>query len=121
MPEREHIAAERDLLISVYEAFNRRDVDTILAMMDPAVEWPNGMEGGWLHGRDAVRSYWTRQWGMIDPRVLPVRFRADESGQIVVDVHQTVRSLAGEVLIDRMVQHVYAIRNGMISRMEIRE
>jgi SnoaL-like domain len=121
MPEREDIAAERDLLISVYEAFNRREVDKILAVMDPAVEWPNGMEGGWIHGREAVRSYWSRQWSMIDPRVVPVGFEVDESGGIVVHVHQTVRSLAGEVLTDRMVEHVYAIREGMISRMEIRE
>jgi SnoaL-like domain len=121
MPDARDITPQRELLTSVYEAFNRRDIDRILPAMDPAVEWPNGMEGGWVYGRDGVRSYWTRQWGMIDPRVIPVRFEVDELGRIVVDVHQTIRSLAGEVLVDRIVQHVYVIREGMISRMEIRE
>ncbi|MBV9622515.1 MAG: ketosteroid isomerase, partial [Acidobacteria bacterium] len=45
----------------------------------------------------------------------------DEMGCIVVDVHQTIRNLAGEIVMDRMVQHVYTIREGMILRMEIRE
>jgi SnoaL-like domain len=121
MPDARDITPQRELLTSVYEAFNRRDIDRILPAMDPAVEWPNGMEGGWVYGRDGVRSYWTRQWGMIDPRVIPVRFEVDELGRIVVDVHQTIRSLAGEVLVDRIVQHVYVIREGMIARMEIRE
>ncbi|MBV9341987.1 MAG: nuclear transport factor 2 family protein [Acidobacteria bacterium] len=121
MPQGPDISRERDLLTSVYAAFNRRDIDRILPAMDPAVEWPNGMEGGWVHGREGVRSYWTRQWNMIDPRVIPTRFDVDEMGCIVVDVHQTIRNLAGEIVMDRMVQHVYTIREGMILRMEIRE
>ena len=28
------------LLGRIYEAFNRRDVDTVLAAMHPAVDWP---------------------------------------------------------------------------------
>jgi len=27
------------------------------------VDWPNGMEGGRVHGHAEVRAYWTRQWG----------------------------------------------------------
>ncbi len=115
------ISKERDLLIFVYESFNRRDIDSILNVMHPEVEWPNGMEGGWVHGREGVRAYWTRQWGMVDPHVDPVLFEADDSGRIVVDVHQRVRDLAGAVLLDRMVQHVYLIKDGLIQRMDIRE
>jgi hypothetical protein len=45
----------------------------------------------------------------------------DERGNVVVDVHQVVRSLGGEVLMDRMVGHVYSIREGLIERMDIVE
>src|SRR6266700_162944 len=89
--------------------------------MHPEVEWPNGMEGGWVHGREGVRAYWTRQWGMVDPHVDPVLFEADDSGRIVVDVHQRVRDLAGAVLLDRVGQHVYLIKDGLIQRMDIRD
>jgi ketosteroid isomerase-like protein len=115
------VSRERDLLTIVYEAFNRRDIDSILNVMHPEVEWPNGMEGGWVHGREGVRAYWSRQWGMIDPRVDPVQFHEGENGKVVVDVHQVVRDLSGTVLLDRTVQHAYLIKGGLIVRMEIRE
>jgi hypothetical protein len=111
---------EGEFLSFVYEAFNRRDIEPILAVMHPEVEWPNGMEGGWVHGREGVRSYWTRQWGMLDPHVEPIRFEND-GGRIVVDVRQVVRDLKGTVLLDRIVQHVYQMRDGLILRMDIRE
>ena len=115
------ISKERELLVVIYDAFNRRDIDPILAVMHPQVEWPNGMEGGWVHGREGVRAYWTRQWGMIDPRVEPVGFQADDQGRIVTEVHQVVRDLSGNILLDRTVRHVYLIQDGLIRRMDIRE
>jgi ketosteroid isomerase-like protein len=115
------ISKERDLLTFVYEAFNRRDIDPILARMHPEVEWPNGMEGGWVYGREGVRDYWTRQWKTLDPRVEPTRFESEADGRIAVDVHQVVRDLDGKVLLDRTVQHVYRVTDGLIRRMEIRE
>jgi hypothetical protein len=108
-------------LTIAYEAFNARDIERALSTMHHDVQWPNGMEGGWLHGRDAVRAYWTRQWGMIDPRVEPRRFSIDDRGRVVVDVHQIVRDRAGTIVTDQMVQHVYDLDNGLIRRMEIRK
>jgi hypothetical protein len=29
------------------------------------------MDGGYVHGREAVREYWTRQWTMVSPHVEP--------------------------------------------------
>ena len=110
-----------DLLQKAYAAFNARDIDGALATMSPNVVWPNGMEGGTVHGHDGVRAYWTRQWGMVDPHVEPVNFSEDESGRITVDVHQVVRDLSGKVLLDRMVQHIYTLNGGLIQSMDIRE
>ena len=117
----EELVARRDLLLKVYSAFNRRDVESILPVMHPDVEWPNGMEGGWVHGREGVRAYWARQWGLVDPHVEPVDFKTDEGGKIVVDVHQVVRDLKGTVLLDRTVQPAYLFDDGLIRSMEIRE
>jgi ketosteroid isomerase-like protein len=112
---------KREQIAEMYAAFNRRETDRVLAYMRPDVDWPNGMEGGRVHGREAVRAYWTRQWGMVDPHVEPVRIEDEDAGDTVVDVHQVVRDLEGKVLMDRMVQHVYSFRDGLIERMEIRE
>jgi hypothetical protein len=110
-----------ELLKRAYTAFNARDIDAALATMKPDVEWPNGMEGGTVLGHAGVREYWTRQWGMINPHVDPVKFETDDTGRVVVGVHQVVRDLAGKLLLDRMVEHVYSIESGLIRGMEIRE
>ena len=65
---------EIDLLKRVYDRFNARDMETVIAAMHEDVIWANGMEDGHVHGRDEVRSYWTRQWTMIDPLVEAVAF-----------------------------------------------
>ena len=112
---------EQDLLKKAYAAFNTRDIDGALSTMQPNVEWPNGMEGGTVHGHEGVRSYWARQWGMINPHVDPVTFDVDGSGNVIVGVHQVVRDLEGKILLDRMVQHVYTLKNGLIQSMTIHE
>ncbi|HXJ77253.1 MAG TPA: nuclear transport factor 2 family protein [Candidatus Methylomirabilis sp.] len=71
-------ATPRALLTAAYDAFNTRDLERVLAAMHPEVEWPNGMDGGYVHGHDGVRDYWTRQWRLIDPHVEPRRFSVDE-------------------------------------------
>ena len=113
--------SNQELLEAAYEAFNLRDIDSVLALMHPDVDWPNGMEGGRVHGRGNVRDYWRRQWNLVDPRVDPVRFAEEGTGQTVVDVHQVIRDLAGKVLMDQIIQHVYFIQDGLIERMDIRQ
>lgn len=110
-----------ELLKRAYAAFNARDIDGAVATMKSDVAWPNGMEGGTVYGHEGVRAYWTRQWGMIDPHVDPKTFTPDASGRIVVGVHQVVRELSGKVLLDRMVEHVYTVKDGLIQSMDIRE
>jgi ketosteroid isomerase-like protein len=114
MPNTDH-----ELLTRAYAVFNTRDIDAALAMMHPDVEWPNGMEGGYVSGRSAVGEYWTRQWSLIDPYVEPLRFRDDERGRVVAEVHQVVRNLVGAVIADRIVQHAYVVEGGLIRSMEI--
>jgi hypothetical protein len=109
----------QELLTKTYADFNARNIDAVLVTMHPEVEWPNGMEGGYVHGHSGVRDYWTRQWSLINPHVEPMGFHTDEQGRTVVEVHQVVRDLAGAVLGDQMVQHVYTIENGLIHTMEI--
>src|SRR5579859_2216198 len=116
-----NLAANIELLRRAYAAFNARNMDGALATMRPGVEWPNGMEGGIVHGHDGVRAYWTRPWNMIDPHVEPVSFDLDPAGRVVVGVHQVIRELSGKVLMDRMVQHIYTFQDGLIQSMEIRE
>lgn len=110
-----------ELLQQAYKAFNTRDVDAALLCMDSDVDWPNGMEGGYLYGHKAVHDYWVRQWHMIDPHVEPVNFTNGDDGNIVVEVHQVVRDLEGNIILEETVYHAYMVMQGLIKRMEIRK
>lgn len=110
---------EVELLRAAYAAFNVRDADATLATMTPDITLPNGMEGGYVHGHQAVRAYWARQWAVIHPHDEPISFHTEDSGQILVDVHQVVRDLAGTVLVDRHFGHRCTIKHGLIQTMEI--
>jgi len=114
-------SAATELLKRAYAAFNARDIDGAVATMKPDVVWPNGMEGGVVHGHEGVRAYWTRQWGLLNPRVDPVGFEEHERGRIAVKVHQVVYDNSGKLLLDRMVVHLYTLEDGLIRTMDIRE
>src|SRR5258708_2705885 len=94
-------SGEVELLLRVYDRFNARDIDAILAVLHRDIIWANGMEGGHVHGLDGVRNYWTRQWAMIDPHVEPLSFSTGPDGATVIEVHQIVRDLAGKLLTDK--------------------
>ncbi len=110
-----------ELLSNAYDAFNRRDIDEVLATMDENVHWPNGWEGGYVHGYDGVRDYWTRQWAALNPKVVPVSFKEMEDGRIETLVQQTVKDLQDNIVFDGTVKHIYTISNGLITQMEIVE
>lgn len=108
-----------ELIRKAYKAFNDRDTETVLSLLHPNVQWPNGWEGGYVHGRDAVRDYWLRQWKELNPVVLPLSFHRNGKGQTEVTVRQTVKDLAGNLLVDGEVMHVYTINDGLIEAMQI--
>jgi ketosteroid isomerase-like protein len=121
MGEIQMAAAEVELLHRAYAAFNRRKIEAVLALMHANVDWPNGMEGGRVLGTAAVRAYWKRQFESIDSHVEPKAFTTEADGRIAVEVHQVAHDKSGKLLTDRMVQHVYEIRDGLIQSMEIRD
>jgi ketosteroid isomerase-like protein len=120
MVEVQAVAAEIEMLQRMYAAFNQRDIETVLAAMQGNVDWPNGMEGGRVLGKAAVRDYWIRQFEVLDPHVEPKSFMREADGRIAIDVHQVVRDKSGQLVVDQTVQHVYEFRDGLIQGMEIR-
>src|SRR3569833_3619948 len=111
--------SEREILSAAYGEFNARAIDAVIALMHPQVERANGMEGGHVHGRDAVRDYLTRQFTTLNPHVDPVSIDPDASNNWVVTVHQVVHALKGNLLLDATVYHTYQFRDGLIARMDI--
>ena len=43
------------MLKRIYDRFNARDIDGVLEVLADDVAWANGMDGGHVHGHEAVR------------------------------------------------------------------
>ena len=112
----------------IYRSFNARDIDDIMTVLSDDVAWANGMDGGYVHGREAVRDYWTRQWAVVSPHVEPVAFEETEDGAVAVEVIQSVFDLNGlplegqtHGLKDKTVTHVFRMEGDKIVRFDIRD
>jgi ketosteroid isomerase-like protein len=108
-------------LRQTYRAFNDRDIDSVLELLHPEVDWPNAWEGGRVIGRDAIRDYWTRQFAEISSNVEPESFTEEPDGAMTVEVHQVVHSAkSGDLLTDSRVRHRYWFDDDdLVTRMEV--
>jgi ketosteroid isomerase-like protein len=118
----------QQLLEQMYADFNARDIDGVLAALCDDVAWANGMDGGHEHGLEAVRAYWTRQWAVVSPRVVPVSFSERADGTLLATVQQSVRDLDGNPLQgqthglhDKLVGHVFQFADGKVIRFDIED
>ena len=111
-------AQQRALLLRAYAAYNRQDVETLLALVSDTVDWPDD-DGGRLHGTDQVRAYWTQQWARTRTYDEPVALRRQADGRIAVDIIQVVRSLDGSVISRGRFRHLHRPDGDRIARMDI--
>ena len=115
------MSSNQQFLQNLYDAFNNREIETIISFMRPDVKWANGVEGGFVYGRDAVREYWTNQFKDIQPELETLKFETDENNRNVVTVYQVIKDLQGNLLADATVQQIFTIEDGLISLYEIGE
>jgi ketosteroid isomerase-like protein len=117
-----------EILRRMYNSFNARDIDGVLAQLAEDVMWANGMDGGYVHGHEAVREYWTRQWSIVSPLVEPKQFTKATEDSIIVEVQQSVRDLEGKPLQDqthglrdKLVGHIFHFQEGKVVRFDIQD
>ena len=113
------MSSEEEMVESLYDLFNARDIEGVLSNLSENVVWANGMENTHVHGRDAVRAYWTQQWLAINPRVNPLKVSTTRDGSILVEVHQIVHDLDGKLMLDEKVGHVFQVEGGRVKRFDI--
>lgn len=107
------------LIKKAYPAFNSRDIDTALLTFHKDVQWPKAFEGGYVNGKNDIRTYWTRQWSEINPTVEPIAFNQRANGTFEVTVHQIVKDLQGNIIFDGTVKHIYTLEDNLLRRMDI--
>ena len=115
------MSSNQQFLQNLYDAFNNSELETIVEVMHPDVKWANGVEGGFVYGRDAVREYWKKQYQVIQVQLETLKFETDEKNRNVVTVHQIVKDLQDNLLADMTVKQIFTIENNSIVLYEIGE
>jgi NAD(P)-dependent dehydrogenase (short-subunit alcohol dehydrogenase family)/ketosteroid isomerase-like protein len=118
-PGTEAADADTELVRKAYSAFNERDVEAGVALMDPEVDWPNVPAGGFVHGRAQLREHWREQFRQADPRIEVAAIAEKGGGRVEAQVRQIVRAPDGSKLSDDRLVHVFTIVGERIKRMEV--
>jgi ketosteroid isomerase-like protein len=108
---------EIDVLLRGYEALCRGDVDTVLASVDPEIEWRPGEiapEGGGVHRGIAGYRQFLESWResfegfRLEPELCLVK-----DDRVIVVARQRGEGRGSGVAIDVEVVHVWTIRDGV--------
>lgn len=116
-------AAQGALLRRMYEVFSTDEREPFIERcLAPEVDWPNVLDGVRLHGREAVRAYWARQFAAGHPLVRLEGLRPDADGEAVVATVRTgMRDPSGDRWAEETVEHVYRFdRGGLVTRRDVR-
>jgi hypothetical protein len=104
----------------LYQNFNERKIDLVLSKMSEDVKWANGMEGGYVYGKESVKDYWKRQFKIVASNVIPVQIEQNED-RVSIKVHQIVHDLNGNLLADSFINHYFRLKGNKISEFHIAE
>jgi ketosteroid isomerase-like protein len=104
-----------EIIATGYQAFAAQDIPTVLAMLDPDIEWyiPDELpDGGTYHGPDGVLRFFGKlQETYTEFRVEPERFSALGADRVLVEGHH--RGKVGDNAFDVEFIHLWTVRDGV--------
>jgi len=109
-----------EIVRRVIDAWNRRDIDELLAVTDPGIEYvnlPTALEPGTRRGVAEVSAVWRAQWDILDGRLEGDRF-FDRGDEIVVSGRLSARMPRSDARIDDRLLLSWKLRDGKIVRFE---
>ena len=110
-----------DIVRHITDAWNRRDMDGLLAFVDPEVEYvnsPTAVEPGTRRGLDEVAAVARTQWETLDGRGVTDRLH-DRGDEIISEGSVSGLMPGSETRIDTPVLISWTIRDGKVIRIEV--
>jgi ketosteroid isomerase-like protein len=109
-----------EIVKRMYEDLNQGDVDAMLAVLDPDMEWwtrRDNPDTSLLRGREGFSAHWAEITGVLEEFRQQTTEVIDAGEYVVVCVHQVARTRG--VSIEQDEVHVWRCRNGCVA--ELRE
>lgn len=108
----------RTTIRQLWRHLNARDFDKAGGLLHPAVDWACILEGGRLHGPEAVLAYWRRMMDYIRPESAIVTFADRPDGRIAVRMRHALRRPGGGLWTEEEVIQVFGFQDGLIVGMD---
>jgi len=117
MGDSERAQVVRDAL----DAWNRRDLEGLLALTDPDVEWvnaPNAVEPGTRHGWDGLRIVVESQWDILAEAEMTVARVVEHGADVITIATLSSRMPDSETVIEAPFHVLWRVDGGKIKRIE---
>ena len=104
------------------DAWNRHDLETMLALGDPEIEYvnsPTAVEPGTRHGHDELTAVLRTQWEMLSDARSEIE-RIYDRGEEIIALSRLSRRMPGsEARIEAQSLISWTIRDGKVTRVEV--
>lgn len=108
----------QELLEKLYRSFNAGDLDSVMEGMTEDVNFPHPLKKTRLVGKETIRRVWQADFDLLDFNFEILGVSKDLEGRAVFKVHQVTKDRSGRILVDRVTQHIFTLRDGKIARMD---
>jgi ketosteroid isomerase-like protein len=112
-----------DRLRTAYDGFARRDMQAVLSVMDPEIEWDATdalAHTGVYHGHEGVTEYITSLSGAWeDYQLIPEQFTESGDGAHVMVLGVVKGTLTSGQEVDARFAHVLQLEDGYVTRLKV--
>lgn len=107
-----------DLIRRAFDAYNRQDSGTLLALVTEDVLWPG--DAHTMRGKDALRAFLEHQWTRTRTHDEVIHVEERDGGYVVASLRQTVRSVEGRTLSTGEFRYGFVVDDGLIKQLKTR-
>ena len=111
-----------ELVRQALNAWNRRDIEALFALTDPAVEYvnaPEAVEPGTRRGRDEVSKVMQKQWEILEEGHQEIAAVHERGEEIITENIASRRMPESDDWIENHVLISWTVRDGVITRIEV--
>jgi len=110
---------DEDRIAELYAAINARDLDATLACYAPDARFADGLEGGMVEGRDAIRAHFIQLFETIRVELAPIDLAREPDGRLRARLQVETRGPGGGLWQDDLVTVWYRLERGLIVEQDV--